>query len=169
MSDETARFPLPTDTAHVRLESRQYKLFVDLGEGFARWKGWVAAAIVLPYWSLLGLLGVSPLAGAGRGAMAYLFPAVLMVAAALRPDAGGRPRYALWLDQARFLARRRAPMLATPLAHVGPGRPFIISAEWVLLDLGRSRRLRASAAVASTSTATPAEARLVATPLVGAA
>ena len=100
-----------------------------------------------PYWALLALLQVSPLAGNGRGGMLYIFPAVLMVWAALRPDAGGRPHYALWLDRARFLARRRSPMIDTPIAAVDPARPFIVSAEWVVLDPARTRRLRSAAAV----------------------
>lgn len=139
-------FPLPTDTAHVRIESRQYRIFnFDLGEGVARWKAGVAAAIVVPYWALLALLQVSPLAGNGRGSMLYVFPAVLLVWASLRPDAGGRPHYALWLDRARFLTRRRAPMIDTPIAAVDPAGAFIVSAEWVVLDPARTRRLRAAA------------------------
>lgn len=145
--DGSSMFPLPTDTAHVRIESRQYRIFnFDLGEGVARWKAGVAVAIVVPYWALLALLQVSPLAGNGRGSMVYIFPAVLLVWASLRPDAGGRPHYALWLDRARFLARRRSPMIDTPLAAVDPGRPFIVSAEWVVLDPARTRRLRSAAA-----------------------
>ncbi len=138
-----SRFPLPTDTAHVRIESRQYRIFkFDLGEGVARWKAGVAAVLVTPYWLLLLVLGVSPLAGHGRGGLLYLFPAVLLVWAALRPDAGGRPRYALWLDRGRFLHRRDAPMIAGPIANTTPARPFIVSAEWVVIShrTGRTRR-----------------------------
>jgi len=135
-----SRFPLPTDTAHVRIESRQYRIFkFDLGEGIARWKAGVAAVLVTPYWLLLLMLGVSPLAGHGRGGLLYLFPAVLLVWAALRPDAGGRPRYALWLDRGRFLHRRDAPMIASPIANTTPARPFIVSAEWVVIGR-RTRR-----------------------------
>jgi hypothetical protein len=150
-------FPLPTDTAHVRIESRQYRIFnFDLGEGVARWKAGVAAAIVVPYWLLLALLQVSPLAGNGRGSMLYVFPAVLLVWASLRPDAGGRPHYALWLDRARFLARRRSPMIDTPLAAVDPAGAFIVSAEWVMLDPARTRRLRAAASPTPAAGSAPA-------------
>lgn len=129
-----SHFPLPTDTAHVRIESRQYRIFkFDLGEGVARWKAGVAVVLVAPYWLLLLLLGVSPVAGHGRGGLLFLFPAVLLVWAALRPDAGGRPRYALWLDRARYLTRRGAPMIASPIANTTPARPFIVSAEWVVI------------------------------------
>ena len=140
-------FPLPTDTAHVRIESRQYRLFnFDLGEGIARWKAAVAAVIVAPHWALLAVMQVSPLAGNGRGGMVYVFPAVLMVWAALRPDPGGRPRYAMWLDRARFLYRCSAPMIDSPVAATGPGRPFLVTAQWVILDSSRRVRLKAASA-----------------------
>src|SRR4051812_13952983 len=112
-----ARFPLPTDTAHLRIESRQYRIFkFDLGEGIVRWKAAVATAIVAPYWVTLLMLGVTPLSGTGRGGVVFIFPAVVMVWAALRPDRGGRPCYALWLDRLRFAGRRRRPMIATPVS-----------------------------------------------------
>ena len=137
---ESSSFPLPTDTAHVRLESRQYRIFkLDLGEGIARWKTGVATVLVTPYWLLLVMMHVSPLSGHGRAGMVYLFPAVLLVWAALRPDAGGRPHYALWLDQARFLGRRRVPMIASPVANTAPATPFLVTGEWVVIG-SRTRR-----------------------------
>ncbi len=136
---ELSRFPLPTDTAHVRIESRQYRIFsFDLGEGIPRWKAAAAAALVAPYWAALLLCGVTPIAGTGRGGVLFLFPAVLMVWAALRPDPGGRPRYALWLDRIRFLYRRSAPMIATPLANTHPGRAFLVTAQWTVLHPPRA-------------------------------
>ena len=139
---DIARFPLPTDTAHVRIESRQYRIFrFDLGEGIVRWKAAVAAAIVAPYWVTLLILGVTPLSGTGRGGVLFLFPAVVMVWAALRPDVGGRPRYALWLDRIRFLARRHRPMIASPLGRLRPGGAFIVTAQWAVIDAaGLARR-----------------------------
>ncbi len=138
-----SRFPLPTDTAHVRIESRQYRIFsVDLGEGIARWKAGVAAVLVAPYWlALTAVFHLSPLAGHGRGGLLFLFPPVVAVWAALRPDAGGRPRYALWLDRGRFRVRRSRPMIEGPLAATAPGRPFLVCAQWVVLDPARTRRL----------------------------
>ena len=141
---EFSRFPLPTDTAHIRIESRQYRIFrFDLGEGVARWKVAVGAAIIVPWFLLMGLvLRVPPLAGNGKGSLLYLFPAVIMTWAALRPDAGGRPRYALWLDRFRFWIRRAAPLIDNPISRPTPGRPFIVSSSWVVIDPGRSRRVR---------------------------
>ena len=59
------RFPLPTDTTHVRIESRQYRIFkLDLGEGVPRRKLAVGAAIIAPYWLILGVIfHLSPLGG----------------------------------------------------------------------------------------------------------
>ena len=138
------RFPLPTDTVHVRIESRQYKLFkMDLGEGVPRRKLGVGALIVLPYWLLLAtVFHLSPLAGGGKGGAVFIAPAALLVFLALRPDAGGRARYVLWLDRFRFLVRRFTPMIASPIANTQPGRPFIVSARWTVIDPTASRRLR---------------------------
>jgi hypothetical protein len=138
------RFPLPTDTVHVRIESRQYKLFkMDLGEGVPRRKLGVGALIVLPYWVLLAaVFHLSPLAGGGKGGAVFIAPAAMLVFLALRPDAGGRARYVLWLDRFRFLLRRFSPMIASPIAGTRPGRPFIVSARWTVVDITSSRRLR---------------------------
>ena len=141
---EYSRFPLPTDTAHIRIESRQYRLFrFDLGEGVARWKAAVTVVIVVPWFLFVGfVLRVSPLSGQGKGALLYLFPAVIMTWAALRSDDGGRPRYALWLDRLRYWIRRSRPMIDNPISRPTPGRPFIVSASWVVLDPTKSRRIR---------------------------
>ena len=138
------RFPLPTDTAAVRIESRQYKLLkMDLGEGVPRRKLGVGALIVLPYWAALAaVFHLSPLAGGGKGGAVFIAPAALLVFLALRPDAGGRARYVMWLDRFRFLVRRYSPMIASPIANTQPGRPFIVSARWTVVDVAASRRLR---------------------------
>lgn len=140
---EQARFPLPSDTVHVRIESRQYSvLFFDLGEGVARRPLLVAAAIVLPCWLLLGVvIGVPVL----RFAFLYIVPPAVLVMVALRSDEGGRPRYVLWLDRVRYLGRRWVPMLDSIAAREEPGQPFIVRAQWTVIDPARSRRLRRSA------------------------
>lgn len=134
--------PLPTDTVHVRIESRQYRLFKwDLGEGVPRRKLGVGAAIVGPYWILLTLIGVSPLSKHGGGAL-YVVPAALLVYLALRPDAGGRPHYALWADRLRFGWRRQFPMIGGTVSRLEPGQPFVVTASYVVVDPNSSRRLR---------------------------
>jgi hypothetical protein len=138
------RFPLPSDTAHVRIESRQYRIFkLDLGEGVPRRKLAVGAVIIAPYWLILGVIfGLSPLAGQGKGGIAYIAPAALLVFLALKPDEGGRASYVLMLDRIRFFLRRFTPMIASPIARPTPGRPFIVTARWSVLDPAASRRLR---------------------------
>ena len=138
------RFPLPTDTTHVRIESRQYRIFkLDLGEGVPRRKLAVGAAIIAPYWLILGVIfHLSPLAGQGKGGIAYIAPAALLVFLALRPDEGGRASYVLVLDRIRFFLRRFTPMITSPISRPTPGRPFIVSARWSVIDPAASRRLR---------------------------
>lgn len=132
-----ATFPLPTDTAHVAIESRQYRLFrFDLGEGVVRAKMLVGALIVGSWFTVLGILGVSFL----DHSPFYLVPSVLLSWAAVRTDDGGRPAYALWLDRGRFWLRRRRPMIDAP-EHPGvPARPYVTRAEWVVLDLADTAR-----------------------------
>ena len=140
---EQARFPLPSDTVHVRIESRQYNLLrLDLGEGVPRRRLLVASAIVVPCWLLLGLvIGVPVL----RFAFLYIVPPAVLAMVALRSDEGGRPRYVLWLDRVRYLGRRWLPMLDSIAAREEPGQPFIVRAQWTVIDPARSRRLRRSA------------------------
>ena len=135
-------FPLPTDTAHVRIESRQYSIGkLDLGEGIPRRKLRVGAAIIAPYWLLLGaVLHLSPLHG--RNGVLYIIPAALLVYLALKPDHGGRPRYVRTLDHGRFLLRRFTPMIASDISRPHPGKPFIVTARWTVIDPATSRRLR---------------------------
>ncbi|GGM15962.1 hypothetical protein [Nakamurella endophytica] len=150
MSGES-RFPLPSDTAHVRIEARQYNVGrFDLGEGVARRKLLVGAAIIVPCWLLLGVVFGVPVL---RYAWAYIVPPALLALAALRPDAGGRPHYVLWLDRARYLARRQVPMLDSMAARERPGRPFLVRAQWTVVDPAASRRLRRAARRAGVSLA----------------
>lgn len=86
-----------------------------------------------------------------RYAWAYIVPPALLALAALRPDEGGRPHYVLWLDRARYLARRPLPMLDSIAARHRPGRPFLVRAQWTVLDPQRSRRLRRAARKAGVS------------------
>ena len=140
---EQARFPLPSDTVHVRIESRQYNLLrLDLGEGVPRRRLLVAAAIVVPCWLLLAVvIGLSFF----HYAPLYIVPPALLAMAALRSDEGGRPRYVLWLDRIRYLGRRWMPVIDSIAAREKPGQPFIVRAQWTVVDPARSRRLRRSA------------------------
>ena len=66
-------YPLPTDTRHVRIESRQYEIFnFDLGEGIVRSRAVVAAIIVLGWVIIAAIAGVPLLSQFGPAC--YLGP-----------------------------------------------------------------------------------------------
>ena len=146
-----AALTLYDDTKHVNLQGRQYNLFnVDLGEGIVRdhlalgaiiAAGWLAFMWLLP--SLPGPIGVV--------VAVWVAPPWLLTKAALLPDHGGRPRYALWWCRARYLARRHRPIvpplgrrpirrwltriepLLRPTRAPGAARPFTVHTEFVIL------------------------------------
>lgn len=141
------------DTAHVNLQGRQYQLFsVDLGEGIVR-DHFSLGAIVIAAWGLImWALPSLPLPIALVMTL-WMAPPWLLIKAALMPDRGGRPRYALWWCRARYLARRNRPMvpqighrpvrrsltrlqpLLRPFRQPGAGRPFTVRAEFEILTL----------------------------------
>lgn len=126
------RYTLPTDTQHVSIEGRQYKIFnIDLAEGISRTKLVLGASVVVPWIALLSLFGVPFLS---RGIFAYLAPPVVFLIFAFKTDEGGRPRYALWLDRLRFARRRRRPLVEKPGGGKGVADPFIARGAWVVLD-----------------------------------
>lgn len=128
-----ASFPLPVDTRHVTIESRQHELFGrDLGEGVARWKLVLGLVLYAPWIFLCGpVLGV-PVLGWQTGI--YLAPPAMLIAIGCRLDRGDRPLLFGWIDRLRYLARRHRPL--TPRA--GGGRvaaPFLIRDEFRVIDL----------------------------------
>lgn len=115
----------------MTIESRQYRLFnFDLGEGLRRQAMLVVALIVIPWWVLLAVTGVSVL----RLSPLYIVPPALIASMALRVDLGGRPSWAKWLDRWRWLLRKGRPMVAKPGGGEGVSPPFIVRAQWVVLD-----------------------------------
>ncbi|PRZ39671.1 hypothetical protein CLV47_11835 [Antricoccus suffuscus] len=95
--------PLPTDTAHVRIESRQYRLFnFDLGEGIRRSSMKVATLIFTPWLIVMGVIGVSLLQ------MPYLWfgPPAIATWLAVSRDDSGRVRLRSWLDAAAYRLNR---------------------------------------------------------------
>lgn len=110
--------PLPTDTAYVNMEGRQYKLFnFDLGEGIPRRKIAVGSLFFGAWFVLMIVPGV-PLMWKGGPAF-YLMVPGLLVFLALREEAAGRPTYALWWDWARFQPRRFQPVVP----RIRPAKP----------------------------------------------
>lgn len=126
-------YPLPTDTRHVSIEGRQYRLFnrVDLGEGIPRTTALIVLIISVPWIVLMIVLGVGI---SGGLLMLWLMPPAVVSFFAIRPDAGGRPSYAKWLDHVRWLMRRHEPLIPLPGGSDGKDRSFVVRAQWVVLD-----------------------------------
>ena len=99
---------LPTDTASLRLETKQYELFNKrLGNGIQRRVLTIGAAVTVPWISVLFLLGM-PLFSR-LGPQAYIVPPFILVYRAIRRDESGRMAVMAWYDKAlaRKPSRRR--------------------------------------------------------------
>lgn len=130
--------PLPTDTAHVRIESRQYRLLnFDLGEGVPRSTLKVAALIICPWVALMLLIG-TPLMPA-----AWLFvwalPPLLLVGQCVRRDDSGRVGLARMLDVLAFrLQPGRHRIINGETAS--PDDNELVDVEFVVRDLPEAAR-----------------------------
>lgn len=134
----STELPLPTDTALIRIASRQYRLFnFDLGEGIPRVALKVGACTFPPWFLLCWAIGVD-LPGL---LLVWLAPPVLLTWAAMSRDEGGRLRVVGWVDWAMWQARRRRPIvnggtgsaatprpIATPIAFLISEEPFFDNA-----------------------------------------
>ena len=99
---------LPTDTASLRLETKQYELFNKrLGNGIQRRVLTIGVAVAVPWVILLLLVGV-PLFSR-FGPQAYIVPPFILVYRAIRRDESGRMAVMGWYDKAlaRKPSRRR--------------------------------------------------------------
>lgn len=124
--------PLPTDTALVRLASRQYRLFnLDLGEGIPRVALKVGACVFVPWLALCYLLGVS-FPGL---LLLWLLPPVLITWGAMSRDEGGRLRVVGWADWASWAARRHAPIVNAGTTSSASPRPVAAPIAFLVSDL----------------------------------
>ena len=100
---------LPTDTASLRLETKQYELFNKrLGNGIQRRVMTIGVAVAVPWVLLLLLLGV-PLFSR-FGPQAYIVPPFVLVYRAIGRDESGRMAVMAWYDKAlAFKPSRRRP------------------------------------------------------------
>ncbi len=90
---------LPTDTASLRLETKQYELFNKrLGNGIQRRVMTVSVAVAVPWVTFLLLVGV-PLFSR-FGPQAYIVPPFILVYRAIRRDESGRMAVMAWYDKA---------------------------------------------------------------------
>lgn len=124
-------FPLPSDTRHLNIESRQYKLLgVDLGHGWPRAVFKVGAWFFIPWWILLWRLGM-PLFANGA-LLVWLGPPALLTMAAFTKDAGGRYRLYAWIDRVTYLTRRPRPIVNGGLTPPASPRPIRSSVAFLI-------------------------------------
>lgn len=96
---------LPTDTRHLRPITRQYEIFGRrLGQGIERRRIWVGAGFALPWWALLGLVGVAP--WDQFGPILWIVPVAVVAVLGTRVDESGR--MALMVAYDWLLSRRRS-------------------------------------------------------------
>lgn len=126
-------FPLPTDTVHVQIESRQYELFgVDLGEGIPRIALKVGLVFFLPWLLLCRALGIGLLNG---GLLLWLLPPLLFTVAALSRDAGGRLRLVSWGDWASWVLHRARPIVNGDTTPSDDLAPIACDVSFLTVDL----------------------------------
>ena len=125
-------YPLPTDTAHVRIESRQYRLLnIDLGEGVPRSTLKVGALIVVPWLTLLWLIGVPVLPPVWL--FLWALPPLLVTGRCVHRDASGRVGLAAILDAVAFRTQRHRHRIINA-ETTGPDDGEVITAEFVIVQ-----------------------------------
>lgn len=111
---------LPTDTAYLRWETRQYELCnVPLGHGVSRRRLGLGVPVCLGWWVLLAVVGVDPWWALGPAVFVVPPFTVVFLGTAVGDD--GRMRLVGWYDavSARWPGRRRP--LGNPLLPAGDG------------------------------------------------
>lgn len=123
-------FPMPTDTAHVRLRTRQYRFFkIDLGEGVERSTIKVAGMVGLPWIVLCALFGVPFL----ELPFIYILPPVFVTFRACSRDAGGRVRLRGWIDRATWRYRHR-PIVNADTAPAAAPTPIRLDVAFLPVE-----------------------------------
>jgi hypothetical protein len=112
-------FPLPTDTQHLRLETRQYELFNrPLGQGIVRRRLYVGVAACVVWCGLLLLIGVNPLSRLGPAV--YIVPPFAAVYMGTRTGDDGRMAAMRWYDALLARTPRRRTRIRNPLLVSAP-------------------------------------------------
>lgn len=113
---------LPTDTVHLRLQTRQYELFGrSLGRGVERQVLLIGAVSVALWWAVLLLLGMPILHRLSP--LVFLVPPVVFVLYGARRDDTGRMVLAAWRDWAQFRMPPRRVPIGNPMLDVTDHRP----------------------------------------------
>lgn len=127
--------PLPTDTGHLKIESRQYRIFTwDLGEGIPRSSLKVGALIFIPWLLLMWAIGIPMLSGAWL--FVWLLPPALLTWRSVQRDKSGRVGLQGMLDAVAFRTQRdRHRLINGETAHADTGEQ--LHAEFVVLQEDR--------------------------------
>ncbi|GAA3464300.1 hypothetical protein ACFFSW_17190 [Saccharothrix longispora] len=108
---------LPTDTVHLKLQTRQYELFGrSLGRGVQRRVLLIGAASTGLWWAVLLLLGMPVLHRLSP--LLFLVPPVVFVLYGTRRDDTGRMMLAAWRDRLLFRAPVRRRPIGNPLLYL---------------------------------------------------
>jgi hypothetical protein len=107
-------FTLPTDTQHLRLETRQYELFNrPLGQGIVRRRLYLGVVVCVVWVVLLLVVGVNPLSRLGPAA--YIAPPFAIVYLGTRVGDDGRMALMRWYDALLARMPRRRALIRNPL------------------------------------------------------
>lgn len=116
---------LPTDTAHLRPQTRQYELFgKPLGQGIERRKIWVGAGFALAWWGFLLLVGLSPLDLLGP--LAWIVPVAVVTILGTRTGEDGRMALMRGYDWLLSRRRSRHRVLRNPLVPAASRTPALL-------------------------------------------
>lgn len=107
-------FQLPTDTQHLRVETRQYELFNrPLGQGIVRRRLYVGVAVCAVWCGLLLLIGLNPLSRLGP--LLSIVPPFAVVYMGTRAGDDGRMAAMRWYDAVLARSPRRRKPIRNPL------------------------------------------------------
>ncbi|MCK2239983.1 MULTISPECIES: hypothetical protein [unclassified Crossiella] len=122
---------LPTDTAHLNYQSRQYELFDrPIVKGIDRRKMFITIIVALAWFIPLALLGVSPLWRFGP--TLYLAPVAAVVILGTRVDDSGRMAMIGWYDRILCRLPSRRSVIDNPVLDYSQHVPHRLSLNVVV-------------------------------------
>lgn len=127
-------FQLPTDTQHLRIETRQYELFNrPLGQGIPRRTLYMGLTVCVVWFAVLLLVGANPLAR--WGPVVYVVPPFALVYLGARTGDDGRMTALRWYDAvlARLPSRRRS--IRNPLLSGADTNPALMRIDGGMTEL----------------------------------
>lgn len=127
-------FQLPTDTQHLRLETRQYELFNrPLGQGIVRRRLYIGVAVFGAWCGLLLLIGLNPLSRLGP--LLYGVPPFAFVYMGTRAGDDGRMAAMRWYDAVLARSLRRRTPIRNPLLAAAAGQRQLLRIDRHMTEL----------------------------------